>query len=45
MSDLLDDDFSCRARSIEVWAVLRQLGRSGLADLIGRTCRFAGMWS
>jgi glutamate/tyrosine decarboxylase-like PLP-dependent enzyme len=30
-------DFSRRARGIEVWAALRELGRSGLADLIERT--------
>jgi len=35
-------DFSRRARGIEVWAALRQLGRSGLTDLIERTCRHAG---
>ncbi len=34
-------EFSRRARGIEVWAALRQLGRSGLADLIDRTCRYA----
>ena len=34
-------EFSRRARGIEVWAALRQLGRDGLADLIGRTCRHA----
>jgi glutamate/tyrosine decarboxylase-like PLP-dependent enzyme len=34
-------DFSRRARGVEVWAALRQLGRSGLADLIERTCRYA----
>jgi glutamate/tyrosine decarboxylase-like PLP-dependent enzyme len=34
-------DFSRRARGIEVWAALRQLGRAGLADLIERTCRCA----
>jgi len=34
-------DFSRRARGIEVWAALRQLGRPGLADLIERTCRCA----
>jgi len=38
-------DFSRRARGIEVWAALRQLGRSGLADLIERTCRFAGRFA
>ena len=34
-------EFSRRARGIEVWAALRQLGRHGLADLIERTCRYA----
>jgi aromatic-L-amino-acid decarboxylase len=34
-------EFSRRARGIEVWAALRQLGRQGLADLIERTCRYA----
>ena len=34
-------DFSRRARGVEVWAALRQLGREGLADLIERTCRYA----
>ena len=34
-------DFSRRARGVEVWAALRQLGRSGLADQIERTCRYA----
>ena len=34
-------DFSRRARGVEVWAALRQLGRLGLADLIERTCRHA----
>ena len=32
---------SRRGRGIEVWAALRSLGKSGLADLIERTCRFA----
>jgi glutamate/tyrosine decarboxylase-like PLP-dependent enzyme len=32
---------SRRARGIEVWAALKSLGRSGLADLIERTCRHA----
>jgi glutamate/tyrosine decarboxylase-like PLP-dependent enzyme len=32
---------SRRARGIEVWAALRTLGRSGLADLVERTCRHA----
>jgi aromatic-L-amino-acid decarboxylase len=34
-------EFSRRGRGIEVWAALRQLGREGLAELIGRTCRHA----
>ncbi|TLZ31806.1 MAG: aspartate aminotransferase family protein [Gammaproteobacteria bacterium] len=34
-------DFSRRARGVEVWAALRQLGRAGLEDLIERTCRLA----
>jgi glutamate/tyrosine decarboxylase-like PLP-dependent enzyme len=34
-------DFSRRARGVEVWAALRQLGREGLAALIERTCRHA----
>jgi glutamate/tyrosine decarboxylase-like PLP-dependent enzyme len=38
-------DFSRRARGIEVWAALRHLGRSGLADLIERTCRYAGQFA
>jgi glutamate/tyrosine decarboxylase-like PLP-dependent enzyme len=38
-------DFSRRARGIEVWAALRQLGRSGLSDLIERTCRYASRFS
>ena len=38
-------EFSRRARGIEVWAALRQLGRFGLADLIERTCRYAGQFA
>ena len=34
-------DFSRRARGVEIWAALRQLGRAGIADLIERTCRHA----
>ncbi len=34
-------EFSRRARGIEVWAAMRQLGRGGLADLVERTCRYA----
>ena len=32
---------SRRARGIEIWAALRSLGRSGVADLIERTCNHA----
>jgi glutamate/tyrosine decarboxylase-like PLP-dependent enzyme len=32
---------SRRARGVEIWAALRSLGRSGLADLIERSCRHA----
>jgi glutamate/tyrosine decarboxylase-like PLP-dependent enzyme len=34
-------ELSRRARGVEIWAALRSLGRSGLADLIERNCRFA----
>src|SRR5262249_8425972 len=30
-----------RAGGVEVWAALRALGRSGVADLVERTCRLA----
>jgi glutamate/tyrosine decarboxylase-like PLP-dependent enzyme len=32
---------SRRARGLEIWAALRSLGRSGVADLIERDCRYA----
>ena len=32
---------SRRARGVELWAALKSLGRSGLRDLIERTCRHA----
>jgi glutamate/tyrosine decarboxylase-like PLP-dependent enzyme len=34
-------ELSRRARGVEVWAALRALGRSGLANLIERTCQHA----
>jgi glutamate/tyrosine decarboxylase-like PLP-dependent enzyme len=34
-------DSSRRARAIEIWAALRSLGRSGLAELVSRNCRQA----
>ena len=34
-------DSSRRARAVEIWAALKSLGRSGLADLVTRNCRQA----
>ena len=34
-------ELSRRARGVEVWAALRALGRSGVADLVERNCRHA----
>ena len=34
-------DSSRRARAIEIWAALKALGRSGLAELVTRNCRQA----
>ncbi len=34
-------ELSRRARGVDVWAALRTLGRSGVADLIERSCAFA----
>ncbi|MEO3759491.1 aminotransferase class V-fold PLP-dependent enzyme [Mycobacterium sp. B14F4] len=34
-------DMSRRARGVEVWAALRSLGRSGVADLVDRCCLHA----
>jgi glutamate/tyrosine decarboxylase-like PLP-dependent enzyme len=34
-------ELSRRARGVEVWSVLRSLGRAGIADLVERTCRHA----
>ncbi len=34
-------ELSRRARGVEVWAALRALGRSGIAEMIERTCRHA----
>jgi len=34
-------ELSRRARGVEVWAALRSIGRSGLSELIERTCRYA----
>ncbi|MBE7474403.1 MAG: aspartate aminotransferase family protein [Anaerolineae bacterium] len=38
---LYTPEMSRRARGVEIWAALRSLGRSGLADLIERSCRYA----
>jgi glutamate/tyrosine decarboxylase-like PLP-dependent enzyme len=38
-------EMSRRARSIEIWAALRSLGRQGLADLIERNCRQAARFA
>ncbi len=34
-------ELSRRARGVEVWAALQSLGRSGVAELVERTCRHA----
>jgi glutamate/tyrosine decarboxylase-like PLP-dependent enzyme len=34
-------ELSRRARGVEIWAALKSLGRSGLADMIERNCRMA----
>jgi glutamate/tyrosine decarboxylase-like PLP-dependent enzyme len=34
-------ELSRRARGVDVWAALRQLGRQGVADLVERCCRHA----
>ena len=36
---------SRRARGVELWAALKSLGRSGLRDLIERTCEFAKLFA
>ena len=36
---------SRRARGVDVWAALRSLGRSGVADLIERCCRYATVFA
>jgi glutamate/tyrosine decarboxylase-like PLP-dependent enzyme len=38
-------EMSRRARGIEIWSALRSLGRSGLADMIERTCRYAARFA
>jgi glutamate/tyrosine decarboxylase-like PLP-dependent enzyme len=38
-------ELSRRARGVPVWAVLRALGRSGVADLVDRFCRHAASFA
>ena len=38
-------DSSRRARAVDVWAALKSLGRSGLAELVERHCRQAAALS
>jgi len=38
-------ELSRRARGVDVWAALRSLGRSGLADLVERDCRHAARFA
>jgi len=38
-------EMSRRARGVEVWAALRSLGRSGLAELVERCCRHAARFA
>ncbi|MBE7554758.1 MAG: aspartate aminotransferase family protein [Anaerolineales bacterium] len=38
-------EMSRRARGVEIWAALSSLGRSGLADLIERNCRYAARFA
>ena len=34
-------ELSRRTRGVEIWAALRSLGRTGLADMVERTCQYA----
>jgi len=38
-------EMSRRARGVEVWAALRSLGRSGLAEMVERCCRHAARFA
>jgi glutamate/tyrosine decarboxylase-like PLP-dependent enzyme len=38
-------EMSRRARGVEIWATLRALGRSGVADLVERSCRHASRFA
>src|SRR5215472_17442753 len=38
-------ELSRRARAVEVWAALHSLGRTGVAELVERTCRLARLFA
>jgi glutamate/tyrosine decarboxylase-like PLP-dependent enzyme len=38
-------EMSSRSRAVEIWAALRSLGRSGLAEMIERSCRHAARFA
>jgi glutamate/tyrosine decarboxylase-like PLP-dependent enzyme len=38
-------ELSRRARGVEVWAALHSLGRTGVAELVERTCRLARLFA
>jgi len=38
-------ELSRRARGVDIWAALKSLGRSGLADVIERCCRYAQLFA
>jgi glutamate/tyrosine decarboxylase-like PLP-dependent enzyme len=38
-------ELSRRARGADIWAALKSLGRSGVADLVERNCRFASRFA
>ena len=42
---LYTPEMSRRARGVELWAALLSLGRSGLANLIERSCRYASRFA
>jgi glutamate/tyrosine decarboxylase-like PLP-dependent enzyme len=43
--DQYTPEMSRRARGVEIWAALQSLGRSGLRELIERTCRHAARFA
>ena len=38
-------EMSRRARAVEVWAAIRSLGRTGIADLVERCCQHASRFA